>query len=160
MEYTAAIASAAPTLVMLGDRQYQLNPLSGADMGAFERWVQTRYLALVKEQTADLRTEERERLLDNAFARAAAITFSSPQAIQALLTLEGATYALWLGLKRSHPELTLERVRDLLIDPKTIDAAMERFADLNRLPGAEKKTAPPNPAAYKPPKPKRRRRRA
>lgn len=140
---TTVEATAAFMKVMLGDKEYRISPLQDCDFGAFERWVQKRYLATTKENLDGLTEDQVNRQLDRAFERASMITFASPEAGALMSSLEGAVFLFWLSIRKEHPDLTEEDVGKLLLDSASRDTAMDIVADLNKEHSPIKKKRPP-----------------
>jgi hypothetical protein len=118
MPETLATVTAAESVVAIGGRSYRLAPLTVRDYGELEaRLVSQRPDPL--EQAADALSkfppEQQETVLREALARADAASRVSADALHAYCrTRDGLSYVLWLMLRRSQPELTLEAAGRLL----------------------------------------------
>lgn len=145
---SAAAAAGTPITVTLGGVEYRVSPLRQRDYAELEQWLQDRIIAPVQRHTASLGLEERTKLLDAAFQRAALVTLTSPEAARFLGSLEGAFYLCWLSLRHNHPQLTLDAVRELLAAEEALAAvqqAVERFSERARrstptMPAKKKRT--------------------
>jgi len=142
---TTAQATATPTTVELGGRQYCVSPLRDKDYGEFEKWVQDRYMDLAQRNLDSLSPENQEKLLHHAYDQAARITMASPEAVQAVITMEGSVKLLWLHLRREQPDLTEETLFDLLVDSGTQEvdvAAMDAMTKAIERVTPKVRTAP------------------
>lgn len=129
---TTAEATAAPTVVKLAGKTYRVSPLRDKDFGEFEAWVQDQRIAVVRRNLDGLEPEERQRQLDRAYDSAARLTIASPESIALMMSAEGAAKLLYLSLRREQPDITEEKVLELLTDPKTFEDAMDAIDRLQR----------------------------
>lgn len=129
---TTAQATAAPTTVELGGKQYRVSPLRDKDYGEFEKWVQDRHMELAQRAGDGLSVEDRQALLKHAYDRASQITMASPEAIQAVITLEGSIKLLWLHLRHEHPDLTEETVSGLLMNAATQEVDVDAMDAMSK----------------------------
>lgn len=136
---TTAQATAAPTTVMLGDRQYRVSPLVDKDYGEFEKWVQDRHIALAQRNLEGLSDDNQEKLLKHAYDRAARITMASAEVMVAVATLEGSIKLFWLHLRRAHPDLSESDVFGLIVNAETQEVDTEALDEASR---AMKRVAP------------------
>ena len=134
--------TSAPIEIELGGVKYKLSPLNHRALGELERWMQERLVDVAKRAAADMSPADRQAVLSDAVNRAATIDLTSPEAGRLMATMEGACRMLWLGMRPNHPDVTLERVHDLLADPATLDAAMAALDSVNDLVGTEGKAKP------------------
>src|SRR4051812_43283926 len=65
----------------------------------------------------------------------ARINMVSADGLQIMSTLDGAAYMTYLGLRKQHPDITIKKTREMLMDNRTLEAAMARFEELNNLSG-------------------------
>lgn len=127
IEYDTATGLASPTTVTLAGKKYRLTPLKQRDWGEFERWLKDTYLELAKRNVRGMEDKDRDCLLKHAFDRAALITFQSFEALEAMESFDGAVKLVWLSLRTEHVDLTEEDVATILLDPKTLEEAMDRL---------------------------------
>lgn len=123
--------SARPVDLVLGGDSYQLSPLTFNDWVDFELWAQKRFLAAAASLMETLPKEMQTEYLLAAQKAAARMTFDSDAVQDYLITIEGMTQILYLGLKKNHPEITTDIIFDRLQDPRTVSAAFKQFAQLN-----------------------------
>lgn len=126
-KFNTAISLASPKTVTLAGKKYRLTPLKQRDWGEFEQWLQDQHIALAKRNLANLSDADRECLLKHAYNRAAEITFQSPEAVKAMKSFDGAVKLTWLSLRAEHPDLIEENVATMLLDPKTLEHAMDEL---------------------------------
>lgn len=152
---TTADATAAPGTLRLRGVEYRLKPMTHADIGEFERWLQDEHIAITRRNLENEPPEMRGPLLKEAYARASRIHMNSfdGEAIQS--TFEGGSRIFWLCLRQEHPNMTLDDAQRLLCDPETeladLEMVNEVMAAIERLNRPLDKEATP-PAK----KPKRR----
>ena len=157
---TTAEATAAFGRITLGGTKYRVSPLQDKDFGAFERWVQQRFLEVTKQNLEGLTEDQATRQLDRAFERAGLITFVSPEASALMASVEGAVFLFWLSVRHEHPDVTESQLTKLLTDPANMDAVMDIVHDLNKehTPVKKKRPAPKRKKRPKPKAAKRKRR--
>lgn len=122
-----ATATAAPTTVELGGKNYRLTPLRDRDWGEFEKWLQDRHYAAARRNLQGLNAEAQRDLMRHAHDRATAIVFTDNESAKMMGTYEGACFITYLSLRHEHPEITEDEVADLLFDPEALSRAMDRL---------------------------------
>ena len=126
--------TAAPSELHVEGVTYRVSPLRDRDFGEFERWVQDRYLDVALRNLAGITDDrDRETILKAAYEKAAHITASSPEAIQLMVTVDGAAKLLWLSLRREHSDITFEQAADLATHPQTVKMFMDKIRDINKV---------------------------
>ena len=147
MSIDTARATAAPMEIELGGEKYLLSPFRDKDFGEFTRWVKGRIVQLAKDSLDGLPDNERKFLLVHAFEKANLIEINSPDAIRAMATLDGAAKLLYLGLRRNHPELTEQKVLEILTEPQSLAKAMDNvdtLMELDRVSGTKSEKKAPS----------------
>lgn len=147
-----ASASAAPSTIKIGGEVYTISPLTIAEFGEYEQWMRDVYKqrVLTDPVLKTLADADRQSVLAHIFDQAQQISyfitpfdFSVPGKLSQSIagSFDGVARLLWMGIHKSHPDVTVEQVCDGLGDKASVDALMEQFADLNfgALP-AKKKT--------------------
>jgi len=122
-----ADATAAPKLLEHKGRTYRLRPLDYDSIGEIERWLQSEHIAVTERNIAEREGRKngcmppslKDRLLSEAYARSSRIHMNSPDADALLCTAEGASLMIHGCMKRDHPDITIEHVREMLSDPET-----------------------------------------
>ncbi len=144
---TRAEATAAPRPVRLGGVEYKMSPLTDQDIAYLDGWVRKKHVEVARSTLPEDATEEqKDRTERIALAQASAMSFMSGQGVHIIAGIDGWSQIMWCGLHRNHPELTVERIAELLIDPKTLAEAQDAWDVLNNGPrrrtrraGAKKK---------------------
>lgn len=156
---TTAEATAAFVKVTLDGTTYRVSPLRDKDFGAFERWVQQRFLDVTKQNLEGLTEDQATRQLDRAFERAGSITFVSPEASALMASVEGAVFLFWLSVRQEHPDVTESQLTALLTNPANLDAVMDVVHDVNKehSPVKKKRPAPKRKKRVKPKATRKRR---
>lgn len=130
---STANAVGAPVEIKLAGKTYLMSPLSDEDYGTFERWMRSQAIATAKENLDGLSPADREILLKCAYEKASRLSITSPDALPYMASRDGAARLTWLGLLHRHPGMTLEEVKTLLADQQTINDAMDKIDEVNRL---------------------------
>lgn len=128
---TTPQATAAPIAVTLAGQKFRMRPLRDCDFGEFEAWVKRRYIDTARQMAEGLSEADRQTLLNRAFDKAAVLTFSSPDALKLMVTVEGAAKLVWLSLRTEHPDLAEDQVKAWLSDSRTMAEALDRVDYLN-----------------------------
>jgi hypothetical protein len=138
MSDSAAKITAAPIPMQFGGETYYMSPMRDGDYGEFEAWIQDRYLSLAKRNLDGLEPPDRETLLKAALEKAGSLTIYSPEAIQVMVSVDGAAKLIWLSLRHRHPEIAEERVKGWVSDPVVMREALDKHDELNRPPPSPK----------------------
>lgn len=144
---TTAQVTAAPAEIKLAGTVYLISPLADADFGEFENWMQSRVLEIASKRSAGLPADDREIILREALKQAAKLTMGAPDALPLMVSPEGSTRLVWMGIRKTRPEITLEDVRKLMADPQTLADAVDALERVNAAPDGKKKRARPAPRA-------------
>lgn len=132
---TTAEATAAPVELKLNGKTWYVSPLAEEDYGEFERWVQDKYVELVKRNLGDLSDDESSKQLSDAFRHAATITMHSAQSLRLMSTVDGCVKLLWLGMRRRQPDLTEQDVYGIISNPRLINQALDAIDRANKFTG-------------------------
>lgn len=107
----------SPGVLEYGGVSYQLSPPSLGDHGELRAWIVSQRKSPVEVLPGLLaKTPEHmhEMLTRVAFSEAARQrTVTADELREYLNSFEGTTHILWFMLRKAHPELTLERVREI-----------------------------------------------
>jgi len=112
-----------------------MSPLTDNDMAELDHWLRVHVLRLVRESVSDAPDTEREAIMRTAMDHVLGLTWTSPEGARILTTLDGLARVLWQGIRHNHPTITVDEIRGAIVDPRTLEDAMDGFAVLN--PGAE-----------------------
>lgn len=126
-------ATAAPTELRINGDVYRIKPLRDRDYGELEQWLRSKAMDAARENLNGFSGEDRRTLLSLAYDKASRMSVTSPDAMEILLSREGAARLVWLGVRQEHPDVKLEQVGAWLSDPKVLEDAMGRFDDVNEL---------------------------
>lgn len=113
--------------VRLAGRSYKAGRWELKDFAAWEEFVRHSYRERAKEDVGDLPESVREKLQLEVYSQAAKITFMSPESLAMLSTVTGFVRVWWIGLVKFHPEITEDEICNLLLDPKTDYAELEKM---------------------------------
>ena len=114
---TRADMSAAPLSLHFDGREYRMSPVTDADMGEIERWVQSHILRVARESLDDDTPESDRRIvIDSAMQKSAMVNLATPDSIMQMNSLQGLTRLYWLGLRKNHPDITIREVEQLMGD--------------------------------------------
>lgn len=117
--------TAAPIELDYGDEKFMYSPMTDGDYGEFERFVQRRFIEVATQNIDLIPQENRQGILNHAYDKAAAIIFTSPDALTIMRTVDGVAFRTYLGVRRNHPEVTYEKIRKL-----STSAAQKTLADI------------------------------
>lgn len=137
------LSDAGVTVEVFG-KEYTFQPLTFADMEWLElraksKLIETRRLAMPQ----DLSPEEREKWMEDAWDRADKIDIFTNT--ESLMNPKGFILIIWRSVIKSHPEVTLDDVRQWMMD---VDAMSSISNSMQLLLGFKKKfpaELPPKP---------------
>lgn len=113
------------------EKIYRMAPLTQADFGEFELWMQTRYVDRVKEMTKDLTPEERSTQIKYALERSVELTVTSNEGVRIINTLDGMKHLVYISLRREHPAIDLEEVGRLMMSADVAKHLLEKIDWIN-----------------------------
>lgn len=137
--FSAVETLAAPGELVIKGQRYVVRPLRECDYAELEAWVQDRHVAVVKRNLSGLPEAQQTILLQDAFNAARQITMTSKEAMLVLSSVDGSRRMLWMALRQDQPDITLERVAEILAEPDVLTSA------LNELEKMERRAIPPLP---------------
>lgn len=134
--------TAAPSELMLNGVKYRARPLTYREIHEYEQWARDAYLEQVERAMRfldeDARKPRREAAAD--IAMKLSMTATDAEAIEVMdsfsRSVEGMTRLTWLGIRREHPDVTLETIGNALADQAALEMAVSVFNRLNS-PDAE-----------------------
>jgi hypothetical protein len=127
--------AASPYSVRMCGKTYTMSPLDDRDWGELELWMQMRPIALAKEairRNPDFDENVRKIIYDKAVSEMGEIAIATPKGAAMLVSLDGVTMMTWIGVRRTHPDLTYEVVRKMMLDPQNVQSAMDGFDAANQ----------------------------
>lgn len=148
-----ATATAAPGKIVLGDREFSATPLNYRALGEFENSAVRYYLQRIERALeylpADLAREKRA----DAASVASRISFMrravadnpdhvDSRAVAAMnefaSSFEGGVMYVWLMIRPSHPETTMEEIGERLMTRASLDHAMRQAEQISKAEGSTK----------------------
>jgi len=133
---TTGRVTGAPTVIRFNDgKEYLFRPLTDKDFDTLDEWLQSKYVENGMKAIPDEWPEEKQNAVINSIVKASlTITFLTPGGLQLLSTLQGMTFIAWLSMRKEQPDLTLDKVRELLIMEKNLKLVNQSFMKVNALP--------------------------
>lgn len=131
----------APAHINLAGRDFLISPLRDVDYAEFEMWMRAQPLAIARENISRIPTitdREREIILSEAMRISANLNINSMDGAKYLNSLDGAAYLLWLSFRQTDLKIKPQEVKQLILDPRTIEQAMDKFDLVNGM-GESKK---------------------
>lgn len=127
------VAAASVPMVFAG-KTYYMSPMQDGDHAEWEAWIQDKQIAVAKRNLDGLQQEDRNALLTAAYEKASKITIFSPEAMDVMVTPDGAAKLIWLSLRHRHPDLEESQVARWCADHKILREALDKHDFLNHTP--------------------------
>lgn len=116
----------------LGDKTYFITKLTDLDMQELDLYVKKQFVQSVYDTLPEsLSAEERQFAIQQAQITAAGLTFMSGQGVKIMASVPGMTRLTWQLLHKEHPDLTIEELHDVLLDPANIEKVNASFAEVH-----------------------------
>jgi len=112
----ADAAGAATTWTGPDGKVYKIKPMTIGDMAAMERWQQSDKIRTFLEATKDVDRETRQ----GALVELCNTGSDTDGLAKSMTSMSGLCFLLWRQLHKSHPDVTLEYVGEL-ITPENMD---------------------------------------
>jgi len=145
-----ADASAAVMVIKHRGEEYRLSPLTVADLGELERWIETLHIERARRRITawgdDITPEQRDKIITAAEEAAAKSTALSADFAQSIMSIEGTVYLLYLSLRNAHPEITREMAA-AMVKPGELEKWQDRLDKISGMSGDG--DADPTPLATK-----------
>jgi hypothetical protein len=120
MSANLASLNASPRSIPIGGEVFEVHPLTLADQGKLQAWLETQLpdpLGLVQAHIdrAKPTMEVQKFLLREALHEASRtrVFLNSPEALPYLNSAHGIVEILWLSIAKGRPDFTRERARDV-----------------------------------------------
>jgi hypothetical protein len=123
--------TAAPGEVQLGENFYRMSPLTDRDLEELDNWLRVRIIRLARRSTEGLSEKEATATMNQAFAFASKLSWTSDEGASLMATRDGVAKVLFQGIHANHPEVTEAQVYAALVEPGTVRAAMDVWRLLN-----------------------------
>ena len=144
------VASSLRHPITLGDKTYQVSPLDDDSLIALDEYVRAKFVARTAPLIEALKSEKDKQLaFAVAFRQSFALTWLSGEGAKTIGTVDGMAHLLYEGVRKNHPEVTVEELRRALFDPVNVRKANAVFTELNTdRPAAEQPGASNDPKAH------------
>jgi hypothetical protein len=143
-----AEVTAASFPITLAGKEYRLSPLSDRDNSELTNWLRASFIQMARDSLPGNATQqERDETLAVAMREARGISWFSREGAKVMRSLEGVARVVWQSLRKEHPELTPEQVREMLVDERTIDHALAVWREINVGNAVKETTQPGSPKA-------------
>jgi hypothetical protein len=140
----AIMTGASRPLEFIDGTVYQMRPLRDCDIAEADHWLQARFLKIGRAGFTS--KEDEERLYPGLVARAMNLSMVSGEGAEMMASLDGFAYLIVLSCRQDHPDITVESVREKLVDANNIREFNEKWRMLNATP---RPTEPAAPASKK-----------
>jgi hypothetical protein len=135
--------AAATIPIQLAGQEFQLSPLTDRDIQELNNWLQSQVIQAARGAlTDDMAQDQRDEILGAAVREASKVSWFSADGARRMRTIEGVSRILWQSLKRLHPSLTPDKVKDMVLDPATVTMAMAAFRKVNDVPEKKRGETP------------------
>ena len=132
---TARITAASVPIKFNDGVEYLYSPLTDKDIDEMDEWLQARSIENARNSLAPgLSAEERQETLSIAIRDSLGITMLSGIGAKMVATVAGMTRLVWQGVKKNHPDVTIEQLRSHLLHPENIREANRVFESTNAVP--------------------------
>jgi hypothetical protein len=129
----ARMTAASVPITFADGTTYQFSPLTDKSIDEIDEWLQAKVIETARHSLKpDTPKEEREETLRIAVQESQKVSFLNDDGLLLLATVPGMTFLCWLALRREHPEVTQEQLRDKLSDASNILIVNEKFAHVNK----------------------------
>ncbi len=125
-------ATAAPTTVKLGKCEFKMSPLTDEDMGIMDQWVRSRHVRIARDTLpADADEAQKDRTERIALAQASTMSFTSGTGLSLMLHIDALAQLFWCGIRQYHPDMTPEKVREIILDPESLAIFQDEWDRMN-----------------------------
>lgn len=125
-------ATAASDPLVLGDREFQMSPLTDKDIAELDSWIQSRCIEIARNSLPpDASQELRNETIQSAIEVAMSMTWLSGRGAKILATVQGMTRLVWVSIRKNHPDVTPAQLQAYMLDPENIQKANLAFSRLN-----------------------------
>lgn len=136
-----ADATGSPVFWEHEGKKYVVSQIDPSDLGLLQRWLEdTPYdeCRRALERLGDQATPEvRQQLIQEAKAEVDRLKTDGVLALQKLTTIDGVSYAFWLCLRKAHPELTEQYVREHMVTWENLSLVSDVVDEVSGLMGKD-----------------------
>lgn len=139
------VNGAAVPLTVVNDGKevtFLMSPLSDKDLSELTEWVQERYLQTARKSAKNEPREERDRIEQLALATACTLAWTSGIGARMIASPDGMARLIWHGVRKNHPEITVEELRSYMFSAENIRESNRIFRKANDLPESNAKGGP------------------
>jgi formiminotetrahydrofolate cyclodeaminase len=104
----------APHEIRIGGESYKMSPLTLRDFAELERVQRSAIIETALEAARDQPPKIRRQLISDATSQASQVNAGGQDFNAFFSSLGGATRMIYLGIKRQHYDITLERIQDVI----------------------------------------------
>lgn len=141
MSKNTAKALATPRTVELAGEKFEMSPLRFEEHGKFEAWMQKKTMDAAKVAIQGLPDSQAQPILNRAADQCALLLFGSQESMKLMFSFEGMCQLMFLSLNQRQPDITIEKIVELMGDDRTVEMLWNEFDRLNEL-GETKKASP------------------
>lgn len=118
--------------------QLWLSELGDKEIIELDEWVRAEYIRTQRESNRkdeNLTEDEADRAERIMQETAATLQWYTGLGLRIMVSVAGMSQIIFVSARKRHPELKIEKIRQLLLNKNNLDLANEAFAELN--PGNE-----------------------
>lgn len=111
-----------------------LTELGDREIIELDEWVRSEYIRTQREanrKDINLTEDEADRAERIMQETAATLQWYTGLGLRVMVSVTGMSQIIFVSARKRHPELKIEKVRELLLNKDNLDLANEAFADLN-----------------------------
>lgn len=110
-----------------------MSPLTDKDFEQLNNWIRSGIVDVARASlNSEMSQEERDEVLGVALRQARGVSYLSPEGREAMSSLDGTAYLLWLGMRHHHEKLQPADVRRLLLlNISEVQSVLRVWEDLN-----------------------------
>lgn len=126
------LSGAADLVTFTNGKQLWMSPLTDKDIAELDNWVRSYYLKTQRNSLGEDASEE-DKIRVERIAQEVAVNLNWYQGLgmQIMAGVDGMTAIVYISAKKRHPEVTFDEIRALLLDPKNLNEANDKFESLN-----------------------------
>lgn len=107
-----------------------MSRLTDRDISELDEWLKAKFIEMARSSlTPGLSSAEREETLGVAMRIAMSMTWMSGQGARIIGTIDGISRLLYQSIKARHPDMTYERTRSFIADPRHMEANIAKVND-------------------------------
>ncbi len=110
------------------------SPLDDSDYGTVDSYLQGRYVENAINGIQRLSQERQDKLYESAVRSSLKITFLAPDGVAMLATPQGMAFIAWLMARKLHPEITEEKLLEMLLVKGNMRRVNHVFGKVNAVP--------------------------